>query len=159
MNLTYFSRSWGLISTWKFPIFAYKLDSLTNISHIGSKLIPWMYPRSVLVNFEDGWLWPIFWGLGVRFSTWKFVLVNTVTQQILVALGPNLCHGCILGVSWLSSKMDDIDLFFEVMGVDFNMKIAIFAYKLDNLTNISRIGSKLIPWMYSRSVLVKFKDG
>ena len=55
--------------------------------------------------------------------------------------------------------MDDIDLFFEVMGVDFNMKIAIFAYKLDNLTNISRIGSKLIPWKYSRSVLVKFKDG
>ena len=53
-------------------------------------------------------------------------LVNMITQQILIALDPNLYHGCILGVSWLSSKMHDRDLFFEVMGVDFNMKIFNF---------------------------------
>ena len=44
----------------------------------------------------------------------------------LVALGPNLYHGCILGVSWLSSNIDDRDLFFEVIGVDFNMQICNF---------------------------------
>ena len=38
------------------------------------------------------------------------------TKHILVTLGPNLYHGCISGVSWLSLKMDDLDLFFEVMG-------------------------------------------
>ena len=43
-------------------------------------------------------------------------LVNMITPQILIALGPNLFHGCILGVSWLSSKMDD----------HFNMKICKF---------------------------------
>ena len=51
-----------------------------------------------------------------------FLLVNTITQQILVTLGPKLYHGCISG-------------------------------------DISRIGPKLIPWMYLRSVLVKFEDG
>ena len=45
----------------------------------------------------------------------QFLLLNTITQQILVELGPNLYHGCFSGVSWLSSKMDDLDLFFEVM--------------------------------------------
>ena len=40
-----------------------------------------------------------------------FLLVSTITQQILVALGPNLYHGCISGVSWVSSKMDDRDFF------------------------------------------------
>ena len=40
---------------------------------IGPKLIPWIYPKSVLV----------------------------------------------------SSKMDDFDLFFEVMGVDFNMQMGV----------------------------------
>ena len=44
------------------------------------------------------------------------------------------------------------------MGVDFNMKIAIFACKHDNSTNISRIGPKLIPRMYLRSVLVCLMD-
>ena len=34
-----------------------------------------------------------------------------------------------------------------------------FACKHDNSTNIRRIDSKLIPWMYLRSVLVKFEDG
>ena len=28
-----------------------------------------------------------------------FLLVSTITQQILIALGPNLYHGCISGVS------------------------------------------------------------
>ena len=34
-----------------------------------------------------------------------------------------------------------------------------FICKHDNSTNINRIGPKLIPWMYPRSVLVKFEDG
>ena len=34
-----------------------------------------------------------------------------------------------------------------------------FACKHDNSTNINRIGPKLIPWMYLKSVLVKFEDG
>ena len=55
-----------------------------------------------------------------------FLLVNTITQQILVALGPNLYHGCISGVSWLYLKMGDLDLFFKVMKVNLNMKISIF---------------------------------
>ena len=46
---------------------------------------------------------------------------------------------------------------FEVMGVNLNMQI--YTCKHDNSTNISRIGSKLIPWIYLRSVLVKFEDG
>ena len=73
---------------------------------------------SVLVKFEDGWPWPIFRGHWGQFQheNLKFSIVNTITQQILVALGPNLYHGCISGVSWLSSKMDELDLFFEVMG-------------------------------------------
>ena len=73
-----------------------------------------MHLRSVLVKFEDGGPRPIFLGHGVRF------------QHILVALGLNLYHGCISGVSWLSSKMDDLDLFFEVMGVNFNIQICNF---------------------------------
>ena len=121
MTLTYFSRSWGSISTWKFAIFTYKLDKLTNISCIGSKLIPWMYSRSVLVKFKDGWPWLVFRCHGGWFQhgNLQFSLVNTITQQILVALGPNLNHGCILRMTWLSSKMDDLDLFFEVLGVRF----------------------------------------
>ena len=47
--------------------------------------------------------------------------------------------------------------FFEVTGV--NLNISIFACKHDNSTNINRIGPKLIPWMYLKSVLVKFEDG
>ena len=34
-----------------------------------------------------------------------------------------------------------------------------FACKHDNSTNINRIGPKLMPWMYLKSVLVKFEDG
>ena len=85
--------------------------------------------------------------------------VNTITQQILVALGPKLYHVCISGAAWLNSKMDDHDLFFEVMGVDFIMKIFNFRLKHDNSTNISCIGPKVITWMYRRSGLVKFEDG
>ena len=43
-------------------------------------------------------------------------LVNTITQQILGALIRNLYHGCISGVSWLSSKMDNLDLFLRSRG-------------------------------------------
>ena len=54
-----------------------------------------------------------FQGRGSLFKNEKlhFLLVNTITQQILIALGPNLYHGCISGVSWLISKMDDLDFF------------------------------------------------
>ena len=66
----------------------------------------------------------------------QFSLENTTTPQILVTLGSNLYHGCISGVSWLSSRMDDFDLLFEVMGFDLNLKICnklqIFACKYDN---------------------------
>ena len=70
----------------------------------------------------------MFRGHGGRFQheNLQFLHVNTITPQILVVLGPNLYHGYILGVSWLNSKLDDLDLFFEVMGIDFNMKICNF---------------------------------
>ena len=124
-DIDLFFEVMGSISTWKFAIFTYKLDNLTNISCIGSKLIPWMYSRSVLVKFKDGWPWLVFRGHAGWFhhGNLQFSLVNTITQQILVALGPNLNHGCILRVSRLSSKMDDLDLFFLVLGFDFNMQI------------------------------------
>ena len=67
----------------------------------------------------------IIYGLGVV-GLGVVGVVNTITQQILVALDPNFYHGCIAGVSWLSSKMDDLYLCFEVMGVDFNMKNSNF---------------------------------
>ena len=137
----------------------------------------------------------------VKHENLQFSLVNTITHEIIIALGPNLYHGCISGVSWLSSKMDDLD-FFQVVGVYLKWRFALFACKHDNLTdisrmgpnlycgcisgvtwlsskmddldlffevmgvckhdnsiNISRIGPKFIPWMYLRSVLVKFEDG
>ena len=153
MTLTYFSRSWGSISTWKFAIFACKHDNSTNFSHIGLKLIPWMcFLRSVLVKFEDGWPWPIFRGHGGRFQheNLQFSLVNTIAQQILVALGPNLYHGCVLRVSWLSLQMGDIERtqISRSWGSISMWKFAIFSCKHDDSTNISRIGPKLIPWMY-----------
>ena len=43
-------------------------NNLTNINHIGPKLIPWMYLKSVLVKFEDGWPWPIFEVTGVNLN-------------------------------------------------------------------------------------------
>ena len=96
---------------------ACKHDNSTNINSIGTKLIPWMYPRSVLVKFEDGWPWSVLRGYGGLISTinncMQVSVVNTITQQILVALGPNLYHGRISGVSWLSLKMDDLDLFWS----------------------------------------------
>ena len=33
------------------------------------------------------------------------LVVNTITHQIIIALGLNLYHGCISRVSWLSSKI------------------------------------------------------
>ena len=51
----------------------------------------------------------------VRLSV-NISLVNTITQQILGALIRNLYHGCISGVSWLSSKMVDLDLFLRSRG-------------------------------------------
>ena len=59
-----------------------------------------------------------FLGHGGQFKhdNFQFSLVNTITQQILIVLGPNLYHGCISRVSWLSSKMDDLDLFWRSRG-------------------------------------------
>ena len=59
-----------------------------------------------------------FGGHGGQFKhdNFQFSLVNTITQQILILLGPNLYHGCISRVSWLSSKMDDLDLFWRSRG-------------------------------------------
>ena len=53
--------------------------------------------------------------LSVRLSV-NISLVNTITQQILGALIRNLYHGCISRVSWLGSKMDDLDLFLRSRG-------------------------------------------
>ena len=68
-----------------------------------------------------------FWGHGGQFKheNLQFSLVNTITHQIIIALGPNLYHGCISRVSWLSSKMDDLDLFLRSQGS--NMKICNFS--------------------------------
>ena len=60
----------------------------------------------------------LFWRSRGQFKheNFQFPLVNTITQQIIIALGPNLYHGCISRVSWLSSKMDDLDLFLRSRG-------------------------------------------
>ena len=77
----------------------------------------------------------------------QFSLVNTIASQILVALDPNLYHGCISGVSWLSSKMDELDLFFEVIGVDFNMKICMcLSFEIDNLDLSCKIMTSILAW-------------
>ena len=55
--------------------------------------------------------------------------------------------------------MDELDLFLSHRGQFKHENLQFFACKHDNLTNINRIGPKLIPWMYLKSVLVKFKDG
>ena len=73
----------------------------------------------------------------------QFSLVNTITQQILGALIRNLYHGCISGVSWLSSKMDDLDLFLRSRGVNLNM--TIFNFRLVN-TITQQILIALIAW-------------
>ena len=171
---------------WPWPIFRGHGNS-THISNIGPKrfqhenlafslvntiaqqilvaLCPNVYPGCVAgvswLSFEDGWPWPIFRGHGGRFQheNLQFSLVDMITQQILVALGPNLCHGCIIGVSWLCLKLDDLDptQISRSWGSISTCKFAIFACKHDNSTNISRIVPKLIPWMCLRSVLVKFR--
>ena len=84
-----------------------------------------------------------------------FLLVSTITQHIFVALGPNLYHGCISGVSWLSSKMDDLD-FFQGRGSLFKNE-NLHVLLVNTITQ--QILVALGPWMYPRSVLVKFEDG
>ena len=103
----------------------------------------------------------LFWRSQGQFKheNFQFPLVNTITQQIIIALGPNLYHGCISRVSWLSSKMDDLDLFWRSQGQFKHENFSISACKHDNSTNNNRIGPKLIPWMYFKSVLVKFEVG
>ena len=106
-----------------------------------------MYFKSVLVKFEDGWPWPIFevTGVNLNMKICNFSLVNTITQQILIALGPNLSHGCISGVSWLSLKMDELDLYVEVIGLI--SKLNLFHYKHDKHVTQSILVA-LIPNLY-----------
>ena len=106
-----------------------------------------MYLKSVLVKFEDGWPWPIFevTGVNLNMKICNFSLVNTITQQILIALGPNLSHGCISGVSWLSLKMDELDLYVEVIGLI--SKLNLFHYKHDKHVTQSILVA-LIPNLY-----------
>ena len=99
----------------------------------------------------------LFWRSRGQFKheNFQFPLVNTITQQILIALGPNLSHGCISGVSWLSLKMDELDLYVEVIGLI--SKLNLFHYKHDKHVTQSILVAlikKLIPWMY-----LKFEDG
>ena len=100
-----------------------------------------MYFKNVLVKFEDGWPWPIFevTGVNLNMKICNFSLVNTITQQILIALGPNLSHGCISGVSWLSLKMDELDLYVEVIGLI--SKLNLFHYKHDK--HVTQSSSKM----------------
>ena len=80
--------------------------------------------------------------LSVRLSVRLYVnilLVNTIIQQILVALGPHFYHGCISEVSWLSLKMDDLDIYFIRILTNSSCNFSFYAQ--------------------DRSVLVKFEDG
>ena len=88
-----------------------------------------------------------FWGHRGQFKheNLQFSLVNTRTQQILIALGPNLSHGCISGVSWLSLKMDELDLYVEVIGLI--SKLNLFHYKHDKHVTQSILVA-LIPNLY-----------
>ena len=62
-----------------------------------------------------------------------------------IALGPNLSHGCISGVSWLSLKMDELDLYVEVIGLI--SKLNLFHYKHDKHVTQSILVA-LIPNLY-----------
>ena len=44
----------------------------------------------------------------------NILLVNTITQQILIALGPNLYHVYISALSWISYKMDYLNLYIHL---------------------------------------------
>ena len=147
MTLTYFWGHRGQFKHENLQFFACKHDNSTNINCIGPKLIPWMYLRSVLVKLENGWTWPIFevTGVNLNMKICNFLLVNTITQQILIALGPNLSHGCISGVSWLSLKMDELDLYVEVIGLI--SKLNLFHYKHDKHVTQSILVA-LIPNLY-----------
>ena len=109
-----------------------------------------MYLKSVLVKFEDGWPWPIVevTGVNLNMKICNFSLVNTITQQILIALGPSLSHGCISGVSWLSLKMDELDLYVEV--IRLISKFNVFNYKHDKHVTQSILVA-LIPNLYTSS--------
>ena len=150
-------RSWGSISTWKFAIFICKHDNSTHISHIGPKLMPWMYLRSVLVKFEYGWPWPIFRGHGGRFQheNLQFLHVNTITTNIS-HIGPKL-------IPWMYLRSGLVNLeagwpwsIFRGHGGRFQHEN--LQYLLVNMiTNITRINPKLIPLMYLKGVLVSSK--
>ena len=159
MTLTYF---WGHGGQFKHENFQFSL-----VNTITQQILIALGP-----NLYHGCIWRVSWlssnlddlDLFLRsqgqfkHENLQFSLVNTITQQILIALGSNLYHGCISRVSWLSSKMDDLDLFFH-RGQFKHENLQFFACKHDNSTNINCIGPKLIPWMYLRSVLVKLENG
>ena len=85
-----------------------------------------MYLKSVLVKFEYGWPWPIFEVTGVN-------------------LNMKICNGCISGVFWLSLKMDELDLYVEVIGLI--SKLNLFNYKHDKHVTQSILVA-LIPNLY-----------
>ena len=154
MTMSYFSRSWGSISTWKFAIFACKHYDSTNISRIGPKLIPWMYIRSVLVKFENGWRWHIFRGHGSRLHE-NLHDNSTNISHIEPKLIPWMYPRSVLvkfkdGWSWPIIRGHG--------GRFQHANLKFFACKHDNSINISCIVPKLIPWMYFKSVLDKFED-
>ena len=98
-----------------------------------------------------------FWGHRGQFKheICNFSLVNTITQQILIALGPNLSHGCISGVSWLSLKMDELDLYVEVIGLI--SKLNLFHYKHDKHVTQSILVA-LIPNLYHGCISISKMD-
>ena len=114
MTLTYFGGH-GVNVNMKF---ACKHDNSTNINRIqGPNLYHGCISRVSWLSSKMDDL-DLFWRSRGQFKheNFQFPLVNTITQQIIIALGPNLYHGCISRVSWLSSKMDDLDLFLRSRG-------------------------------------------
>ena len=111
MTLTYFWGHRGQFKHENLQFFACKHDNSTNVNCIGPKLIPWMYLRIVLVKLkmDELDLYVEVIGLISKLNLFNYKHDKHVTQSILVALMPNLYHGCIS-----SSKMDDLDLSFFV---------------------------------------------
>ena len=142
-----------------------------------NKLVYRRFNIEILKGFFSSWLftafaWYIFLeGLRVTNPTIRWCVrlsvspsvtilrVNTITQQILVALGPSLYHRCISGVSWLSSKIYDLDLFFEVIGGRFQHENVQFSL-VDTITQqiLVSLGPNLCHGCIL-GVLVKFEDG
>ena len=90
MTLTFFQDRGSLFQNENLPLFVCKHDNSTNISRIGPKLIPWMYLGVSWLSSKMDDL-DFFQGRGSPFKNENlhFLLVSTITQQILGALFPN----------------------------------------------------------------------